>query len=106
MFNIHVPLLVERENRFFLISLHFLLLFSYQSAEIKLFLKMNFVQMISLSPCSCLVVGSLMTTKLSQPQSTLAKSLTSTSTNAPYLKALGKVVCCYFCLLYVDPSQS
>ncbi|XP_058702529.1 TM2 domain-containing protein 3 [Poecile atricapillus] len=32
--------------------------------------------------------GSLMTTKLSQPQSTLAKSLTSTSTNAPYFKAL------------------
>ncbi|KAF4792830.1 TM2 domain-containing protein 3 [Turdus rufiventris] len=34
--------------------------------------------------------GSLMTTKLSQPQSTLAKSLTSTSTNAPYFKVLGK----------------
>ncbi|XP_027500452.1 TM2 domain-containing protein 3 [Corapipo altera] len=31
--------------------------------------------------------GSLMTTKLSQPQSTLAKSLTSTSTNTPYFKA-------------------
>ncbi|XP_033372940.1 TM2 domain-containing protein 3 isoform X1 [Parus major] len=35
-----------------------------------------------------LYAGSLMTTKLSQPQSTLAKSLTSTSTNAPYFKAL------------------
>lgn len=47
-----------------------------------------------------------MTTKLSQPQSTLAKSLTPTSTNAPYFKALGKVFCYFFCLLSVDPSQS
>ncbi|KAM6059080.1 TM2 domain-containing protein 3 isoform 2-T2 [Theristicus caerulescens] len=31
--------------------------------------------------------GSLMTTKHSQPQSTFAKSLTSTSTNTPYFKA-------------------
>lgn len=57
---------------------------------------MNFVLEISLSPCFCLVAGSLMTTKLSQPQSTLAKSLTSTSTNAPYFKAFGKVLGFFF----------
>lgn len=38
-----------------------------------------------------------MTTKHSQPQSTLAKSLTSTSTNTPYFKAAGTVLHCFFC---------
>jgi len=40
-----------------------------------------------------LTAGSLMTTKHSQPQSTFAKSLTSTSTNAPYFRAAGAVSC-------------
>lgn len=41
-----------------------------------------------------LAAGSLMTTKHAQPQSTFAKSLTSTSTNTPYFKAAGTIIFC------------
>lgn len=57
---------------------------------------MNFILEISLSLFFFLVAGSLMTTKHSQPQSTFAKSLTSTSTNTPYFKAAGTMLCCFF----------
>lgn len=61
---------------------------------------MNFILEISLCPFFFLVAGSLMTTKHSQPQSTFAKSLTSTSTNTPYFKAAGTMLCCLVFLLW------
>lgn len=43
-----------------------------------------------------------MTTKHSQPQSTYAKSLTSTSTNTPFFKAAGTVLRCFLCFSAVS----